>query len=343
MQIGDPFDGAGLTIPIVWYFAPDGAKTYYGVNAFTSGVWDRDTPALPPQLGEQPPYAFPYYGGENVWQYTGQCIVGTPDQFANGLSAADLRAPPAPLPECCTPAPLQLPLRVKLGLKLRWIPMVGLELWLRADDLIPLGDGTPVSTWPDQSGSGNDATQAGVFRPVIRTTVPGVAAVVIFAGAQWMQLVRSVGDNDGTFLAVVRGGGTPHVISTQFILGGRLTPHWDSFDKITRPNFGGTDFHRDQSAFGIFSPAPLPLQNLYGAKISGTDCFLSFNSHFPSTPVASINPGPSAMATVGSQVGGVNAFGLALLELMVWGRVLTADEEDVAVRYLAGKWHLSVS
>lgn len=109
MQVEDPFEGTH-TIPIVWYFAPPGAKTYFGVNAFSAGVWDRDTPALPPQLGEQPPYAFPYYTGENVWGYTGQCVIGTPEQFASGLSRADLAAPAPPPPECCTPVPFQLPL-----------------------------------------------------------------------------------------------------------------------------------------------------------------------------------------------------------------------------------------
>jgi hypothetical protein len=95
-----PSEGQQI-VPIIWYFAAPSAKTYTGVNAFSPGIWDRDQFLLPPLLGEQPPYARPYYDGENIWGYTGQCIVGTPEQYAWGLTAADLVATPPPRLACC--------------------------------------------------------------------------------------------------------------------------------------------------------------------------------------------------------------------------------------------------
>jgi hypothetical protein len=103
MQVVTPGQGVYL-MPVVWYFAPVGAKTYYGFNAFVSGNWDRDRPELPPQLGAQPPYASPYYGGDNPWGYVGQCVIGSPDQFAGGLTLAEATGPSRPLasiPLCC--------------------------------------------------------------------------------------------------------------------------------------------------------------------------------------------------------------------------------------------------
>jgi microcystin-dependent protein len=100
MQVERPSEGQYM-MPIAWYFAPDGAKTIRGLNAFTSGIWDRDKPAQAPLLGDQQPYESPYYGGKNLWGYTGQCRIGTADQFANGLSAAELAAPLDPIPLCC--------------------------------------------------------------------------------------------------------------------------------------------------------------------------------------------------------------------------------------------------
>jgi hypothetical protein len=100
MQVMRPNEGVYL-MPVVWYFAPEGAKTLQGVNAFTSGVWDRDKLELAPTLGAQKPYSSPYYNGKNQWGYTGQCQIGTPEQFQFGLTQADLEAPTKPLPFCC--------------------------------------------------------------------------------------------------------------------------------------------------------------------------------------------------------------------------------------------------
>jgi hypothetical protein len=105
MQVERPSEGQYL-MQVKWYFAPSGAKTFYGLDAFSSGIWDRDRPALPPLLGEQPPYESPWYNGKNVWGYVGQCMIGTAEQYADGLTAADLAAPPAfsSIPACCKPA-----------------------------------------------------------------------------------------------------------------------------------------------------------------------------------------------------------------------------------------------
>lgn len=108
MQVENPEDGVYL-MPVYWFFAPEGAKLYTGVNAFTSGIWDRDTPSLPPELGEQPPYPGPYYTGDNVWGYRGICTIGSAEAFATGLRAEDLAGPVQPFPECCTPKPAQMP------------------------------------------------------------------------------------------------------------------------------------------------------------------------------------------------------------------------------------------
>jgi hypothetical protein len=108
MQVVTPGEGT-YDMPITWYFAPDGAKRLDCVNAFVSGIWDRDSPAVPPVLGEQPPYQFPFYNGKNVWGYRGLCRIGTNDQFAGGLTQQEATGtPPAQdtIPDCCRP---QLP------------------------------------------------------------------------------------------------------------------------------------------------------------------------------------------------------------------------------------------
>lgn len=110
--------GEPYLMPVIWYFAPPGAKLFTGVSAFSAGIWDRDTPAQAPQVGEQPPYGFPWYDGANVWNYRGICTVGTAEQFAEGLTADDLAAPVRPFPDCCVPKPPQMPDGVEVGFTL---------------------------------------------------------------------------------------------------------------------------------------------------------------------------------------------------------------------------------
>lgn len=104
MQIVEPNDGRTVNVPVVWYYAPDGAKTINTIQSFTSGQWDRDKIAPPPLLGAQPPYAGRRYSGANIWGYKGQCQIGTPEQFANGLTWEQATTPtPPPVPLCCRP------------------------------------------------------------------------------------------------------------------------------------------------------------------------------------------------------------------------------------------------
>lgn len=90
-------------MPVTWYLAPFGAKTFRGPNAFSSGIWDRDTPEQNHQLGDQPPYNSPYFKGWNLWAYTGQCVVGSAHDFEYGISKVRAEAPPPDVPECCRP------------------------------------------------------------------------------------------------------------------------------------------------------------------------------------------------------------------------------------------------
>lgn len=62
----------------------------------------------------------------------------------------------------------------------------GLVLWLEADTIPGLNDGDPISTWPDDSGEGNDATGAGATRPIYRTNILNGLPIARFDGADNM-------------------------------------------------------------------------------------------------------------------------------------------------------------
>jgi hypothetical protein len=62
------------------------------------------------------------------------------------------------------------------------VPTSGLQLWLRADDIISVGNNQPVDNWPAAPGTTVNATSSGIYRPVFRTNVINNKPVVRFTG-----------------------------------------------------------------------------------------------------------------------------------------------------------------
>lgn len=61
-------------------------------------------------------------------------------------------------------------------------PGSGLVARWEADGITGLNDGDPVSSWPDQSGSGKTATGSGSTRPLFKTNIFGSKPAVRFDG-----------------------------------------------------------------------------------------------------------------------------------------------------------------
>lgn len=85
-------------------------------------------------------------------------------------------------------------------------PPPTLAAWFRADTLAGIPDGTTLSSWPDSSGNGNDATQnTGTARPVYQSSAIGGLPAVGFnaAAGQYLSFMRPV-KNDFTIFCVFR-------------------------------------------------------------------------------------------------------------------------------------------
>jgi PKD repeat protein len=92
----------------------------------------------------------------------------------------------------------------------------GLVLWLSADALPGLADGDPVSSWPDLSGAGSDATQPDAARrPTYRTgQVQGLPAVVFDATDDGMATSVDLGREVTVFLVYAsRAAASGHVMN----------------------------------------------------------------------------------------------------------------------------------
>lgn len=99
-------------------------------------------------------------GVGNVPAYRGQCCVGFNDW---DLTPYGGRIPAITAEVCPTFGPGDA---------------AGLLLWLEGDAITALSEGDPVSSWPDQSDLGNDATSAGSARPTWHDNVKNGHAIV---------------------------------------------------------------------------------------------------------------------------------------------------------------------
>lgn len=102
--------GVPVTVPARWYFAPEGAKVFPGPHGAEASVWLKQD-EVNDDWGEVTPY--PQDPASQVYRgldrglnpgYAGQCSVGDPQWFVDGMLPADiLTRPPAPYPACCRP------------------------------------------------------------------------------------------------------------------------------------------------------------------------------------------------------------------------------------------------
>lgn len=105
------------------------------------------------------------------------------------------------------------------------MPSTGLKLWLKADAITNLVDGNSVSNWPDSSGKGYNAANAGALCPTFRTGVLNGKPVVRFDGIDdylWNNTF-SPGGNDVSVFVVVRTNGAYGGSYGNIFLGGKNT------------------------------------------------------------------------------------------------------------------------
>lgn len=81
--------------------------------------------------------------------------------------------------------------------------ITSLSLWLKADSLA-LNDGDPISSWPDDSSNGYDASGSGDSRPTFKTNIINGQPVARFDGADILTCAAPGANNEWTFVVVLK-------------------------------------------------------------------------------------------------------------------------------------------
>jgi hypothetical protein len=213
--------------------------------------------------------------------------------------------------------------------------IAGLKLWLKADTLA-LADTAPVSTWSDQSGNGNDATQSGSGRPLLSTTsfaINGHQVVFFNLGSpnQTMNLTSSISGGTWTVLVVMKpfGSGYP-MYSISSVSGGQGCPLGPYIDGANNVNMGRQDI--------VISD---------GAITSGTAHVFTASSVAATSQSLYID-GVSQSGTAGSTSGTTTGFDIlgdrgsigGIAELLVYDSVLGSTDRGNVETYLKTKYGL---
>src|SRR5205823_2631316 len=96
------FRDSDAVVTLSWFPAPEGAQYFPGSHLFASRDW-RDRLEDWGRLGEIQEAKRRWTTGNPLPKYLGQCIVGDPDWYVNGVPASATAT--TPLPSCCAPPP----------------------------------------------------------------------------------------------------------------------------------------------------------------------------------------------------------------------------------------------
>jgi alpha-tubulin suppressor-like RCC1 family protein len=228
-------------------------------------------------------------------------------------------------------------------------PTSGMQLWLMADGAWE----SPVGSWHDYSGEGNDAFQNGnsgngqtaTYRPtVVPDSINGRPVVHFEADSTEYLNLPSIfsGGTSGEVLAVVRAGnlessnqgGLWRMGTTYYyelyprIVSGVMTGLQGDFGTATPGNNAEGLPTQDITQFHVYEASCQT--GLWESWIDGVPLYSSTTDTvgFPSAPLLGEN-------------GNSSYFTGDIAEIIVYNRVLTADERSTLLQYLAAKYLLS--
>lgn len=220
-----------------------------------------------------------------------------------------------------------------------WTPrsISGCKLWLRADTLVAdgLGDGDAVTTWRDESGQGNDITQANAAkRPILKLGIVNNKPVVRFDGTD--DVLKSAGFgpySEPNTIIVVGKADNADTNSREIVCGSLVGYHhiiytnsgkWHLYNGINLDS-GDTD----DANWHIFF-----------AEFNGASSFLRLDG----SQIASGDAGTAASdgMTVGNSYLENHDWDGDVAEVIMYNSGLGSADRDRAESYLSKKYGISI-
>lgn len=220
-------------------------------------------------------------------------------------------------------------------------PMIsGMVLWLRADQGITLGTGSQVATWADQSGHGNNVTQAtATARPTLSASGgPMGQPCLNFASASLQMLDRAsaVVSASPWSAFVVQETSTPASEGFSFYVGGLSSSNGLGF------GLNGSDRVIWYSGASILVDGVCPTSTweLWSAVNTGTTTTFSVNGSSQSVTNPTVQPiAPSAATGIGGSTDtAADTWNGSIAEVILYNRALTAPEVALLNSYFSTRY-----
>lgn len=230
-------------------------------------------------------------------------------------------------------------------------------LWLRGDIGITQTSGN-ISAWTDQSGNGNDATQATSLNQPTYTTNINSQKTLTFDGANsFMNLPSFAILGAKTIVTVVRLAATPSVFASVLTLKDTAGTLSEQTLFASSAGYQLVSYVVDMTAFGETSVGYFPISpeidsnpHSYLVTYNGiTVAPGNFTAQFDSTDEAVVNSGafaraPSDSASIGARVGvGGNTFYFQgdIAEIIVYNNVISSGDQIKLNTYLESRYNLA--
>jgi len=228
------------------------------------------------------------------------------------------------------------------------VPSVGLVLWLEANVGISGTTGTPIANWPDESGSGNNATQStGSNQPTLVNNAVNGLPVVQFNGSSDSLSLPSflTSETSGEIFAVLKSA-TGSGVNAGLWQFGNYGGNSSTISSTLYPNSAG-HLMGDFGIAGASSPPPfdqgVPFQDITQFHIyeanAQSNLWESWINGLPLFESQSNSVGFTTLPTIGADHNS-HYFDGDLAEVIVYGRTLSASERQSVIGYLAQKYTL---
>jgi len=245
---------------------------------------------------------------------------------------------------------LYLPHRRKAFRSFNPLSIAGCKLWLRADTITGLTDGQALTTWLDESGNVNNATQGTeANKPLYKTNIQNGRPVVRFDGADDVMTANSAASlfhGNDTPISVFFVASTADNAANKCVFNGGYSAgqtyfHWFGFDsaEVLRVD-RREELSTDQVASG-------------GAAVSG---FVCASFVFPGTTMSIwrnaqvvVNAAAFDTPTLGTNVDRIGIGALVrnataiylpgdIAEILIYNTALSTANRQAVEAYLNAKW-----